>query len=215
MHKLYMTPSKQDAKFESEGDEDEVGFKQMFTASHPGNSLEINEFVMDALGKDFIIFFGDCQSSHKIVFGTPCAPMKLKPGFQMNNDATKHTFEFEQYTRTGFVMGHYFGNMVFAEPTATDVSIDITKANGTQFKIEALSTTAAITANSIDHDHGTYITLIGSGGSDPATLANDAGTAATFKLKDGTTWTALLNATITFEVFDDGSDVYLIERNRS
>jgi len=215
MYKLYMTPSKQDAKFESEGEEDELGFKQMFSASHPGNSLEINEFVMNALGKDLLIFFGDCSSPHKVVFGTPCAPMKLKPGFQMNNDATKHTFEFEQYTRTALVMGHYFGNLVFDAPTETDVTVDITVANGTQFNIEALAATAAIEVATIDQPAGTSITFIGKGGADPATLSNSASAAATFILKDGTTWTALEDATISFRVFDDGTTIYLIEENRN
>ena len=215
MYKLYMTPSKQDAKFESEGEEDELGFKQMFSASHPGNSLEINEFVMHALGRDIIIFFGDCTSAHKVVFGAKCSPMKLKPGFQMNNDATKHTFEFEQYTRTALVMGHYFGNLVFAAPTETDVTVDITVANGTQFNIEELAVTASIEATTIDQPHGTYITFIGKGGAAPATLANGSSTAATFVLKDGTTWTALEDATITFKVFDDGTTIFLIEENRT
>ena len=215
MYKLYMTPSKQDAKFESEGEEDEIGFKQMFSASYPGNSQEINEFVMHALGRDLLIFFGDCVSPHKVVFGTPCAPMKIKPGFQMNNDATKHTFEFEQYTRTALVMGHYFGNLVFSAPTETDVTVDITVANGTQFNIESLDITASIAATTIDQPAGTYVTFIGKGGTAPATLANGASTSATFVLKDGTTWTALEDATITFRVFDDGTTIFLIEENRT
>jgi len=215
MHKLYMTPSKQDAKFESEGEEDEVGFKQMFSASHPGNSLEINEFVMHALGRDLLIFFGDCTSAHKVVFGTPCAPMKLKPSFQMNNDATKHTFEFEQYTRTAMVMGHYFGTLVFSAPTETDVSVDVTVANGYQYNIEDLAVTASIDITTIDLSHGDYVTFIGKGGAGPATLATGAATAATVILKDGTTWTALEDATITFRVFDDGTTIFLIEENRT
>lgn len=215
MYKFYMTPSKQDAKYESEGDEDELGFKQMFSASHPGNSLEVNEFVMDALGRGLVIFFGDCTSTHKVVFGTPCSPMKLKPGFQMNNDATKHTFEFEQYTRTALVMAHYFGNLVFAAPTDTDVTVDVTIANGNQFNIEELAVTAAIEVATIDQPTGAHITFIGQGGADPAVLSNGASTAATYILKDGTAWTALENASITFEVIDDGTTVFLVERNRA
>ena len=63
--------------------------------------------------------------------------------------------------------------------------------------------------------HGDTVTLIGSGGSDPATLSSGDATGATVLLNDDQDWTALENATISFEVFDNGATMYLIEKNRS
>ncbi len=91
----------------------------------------------------------------------------------------------------------------------------MTVANGTQYQLPSYAVTAAIDIASIDQPHGTFVTLIGGGGADPATLASGAGTAATVLLKDNTTWTALENATITFRVFDADATIYLIEESRT
>lgn len=215
MFSVYMIPSKQEQSYSSDGDEDMLGILQKYVGIFPGDTLEINEFVQNILGEDIEIIAGNCVDGHKRGFGTECSPMKLKPEYKSDNSGRMHTLTFEQYTKTQFVPGFYYGAEVFSEPSATDVTVDVTEAGGTQYKVEALDITADITWTTMELEHGDHLTLVGSGGADPATLSNDAGTAAVAKLKDGTAWTALLDATITFEVFDDGTDKYLIERSRS
>lgn len=212
---VYMTGVNQDENYETSGEVDAEQIMQKLIATHPGDELEAHEFYQNNLGVDLIVVTGSCASSRKTVFGTKCSPMRLKNNWQANKDKTGHTFTFEQIQGTRFVPGKFDGVLPVAAPTATDVSIDMLIANGYQYKVEALDTTAAISLSDFDLLPGDVVTLIGSGGSDPATLSAGDLTEATVLLADGTAWTALENATISLEVFDGGSTIYLIEKVRT
>ena len=221
MYNLYMTPSKSAASFESEGDEDAVGVSQKVEGSHPGNSVEIREFILAALGEDFIIFQGTCRDTNKTVFGTKCSPMKLKPTFSDNADGTTHSFVFEQYMRTDQVPYNYTGTLTFNPPFAVaDANLPLLEANGLSYQLPAFADAmgTALDVASFDLAHGKVVSIIGGGGVEPAVLSAGAATgvpAVTVVLKEGTDWTALENATITLEVFVAGATTYLIERSRS
>lgn len=212
---VYMTGVNQDQGFETEGEVDSEQIKQMFTATHPGDSLDAHEFYQNHLGQDLIIVTGDCSTPTKRVFGSSCTPMRMKANFKANNEKTGFEFTFEQIQSSRFVPGRWDGTVAYAAPAETDESLDLLVATGYQYKVDELAVTAAITVASIDLPHGSKVTLIGSGGAGPATLSNGSLTGATAVLKDGTQWVALAGATITFEVFDDGTDIFLIERNRT
>lgn len=215
MFTVYMVPSKQDKGYESEGDEDMLGIMQKFTGVFPGDTLEVNEMVQNNLGVDLEIIADNCVDGTSRVYGTECAPMKLKPTAQVNNDGTMHTLVFEQYTRTRFVPGFYSGTKVFAEPFETDGTVDLATASGEQYRFEEFDVATAIDIVSTDLAHGTRVTFVGSGGAADGTLSDGAGTAATVKLKNGADWIALDNATITFVVFTDGATTFLFEESRS
>jgi len=210
---VYMTGVNQAPGYETEGDVDMEGVLQKFLGTHPGDTLDAHEFFQNNLGQDLIVVYGSCSDTSKRVYGTKCSPLRIKNVFKSDKDGNQHTFTFEQIQKTRFVPGFYNGNIPYAAPFATDVSIDMTKANGEQYKVEALDITAAITASSIDHDHGSIITLVGSGGADPATLS--IGTQGSVDVVLTAQWVALENATISLEVFDDGTTTYLIEKSRS
>ena len=212
---IYMTGVNQKPNYEVAGDVDKEQVMQKFEATHPGDELEAHEFLQNNIGQDLIIVYGNCSSDDKRIYGTKCSPMRLKGTFTDDKDGVGFTFNFEQIQSTRFVPSHYAGNIPYATPIATDVSIDLLVASGNQYKVESLDTTAQITIPSIDFTAGSTITLIGSGGSDPATLTEGDKTQCFIILKDGVTWTALENATISFDVYDGGSVLYLIERNRS
>jgi len=215
MFTIYLTPSKQVKNYTSEGDEDMETIKQKFEGWHPGDDLDINEFVQNNLGVGYFIIADNCVDQHKRVYGTKCSPMKLNVEQTSDNSGRGIKLVFEQKIGTSKVPAFYNGNMVYAEPTATDETIDLTVANGNTFQLAADAAGASISIATTDRVTGDVVTLIGGGGADPSTLANGASTAATVILKAGTTWTALENATITFEVIDDGTDTFLIERARS
>ncbi len=212
---VYMTGVNQDETYETSGDVDAEQIMQKFLATHPGDELEAHEFFQNNLGVDLVVITGKCASNDKRVYGTKCSPMRLKDNFQGNKDKTGHTFTFEQIQGTRFVTAHYAGNIPTASPFATDVSIDLLVANGYQYKVEALDTTASITLSDFDFVAGDVATLIGSGGTDPATLSAGDLTEATVILSEGTSWTALEGATISFDVIDGGATMYLVEKNRS
>lgn len=213
---VYMTSSKTKAPYESDGDEDAVSLKQKFEGEHPGDELEINEFIADWLGEPCIIIHGSCQDAFRKVVGTKCAPVQLKPAGQNDNDARKHMLVFEQFAKTEWLPGHFTGALPVSDPFAvvSSTAVPVNSTNGNVYQLPSLAVTAAIAFSEISLANGSVITLIGGGGVAPATLA----TGVTDKkaiLKDGTTWEGLAGATINLEVFINGALTFLIEKSRS
>ena len=163
MHQLYMTPSKQAATFESDGDEDAVGITQKFEGSFPGDSVDIRSFVKGNLGRNLIIVYGTCRDTNKTVCGTKCSPMKLKPSFTSNGEGTMHTLVFEQYMKTDQVPFNYTGNLSFVDPFASaSTDLDLLAANGLSYQLPGVEVAAtAIDVASTDLAHGDMVTLLG------------------------------------------------------
>lgn len=215
MIQVYMTPKKQAPTYTGDGEVDELVITQNFEGSHPGDSLEINEFIQNWIGKDIILIYGSCSDNVKKVYGTKCSPMRLKPSFEGNDTKTGHTLAFEQSLGTGYLPGHYEGTLSFADPTdVADENVTLSVANGYRYQLAAAALTAALNFTITDLEHGDVVTLIGGGGTDPYTLAAGAAGDATVVLKDGVTWTALDNATIDLMVYKSGATTYLIEQKR-
>lgn len=209
MIQVYMTPSKSKASYESEGDEDAQQFKHKFEGEHPGNELEIAEFVQNFTGRNVIIIYGSCSDTFRKVLGSKCAPLQLKPSLQDDNDARKHMLVFEQAAATGYVPGHYVGELSLEDPY-TAVGHDLTISAATlmqKLPVSAVATDITVTAITADADK--VVTLIGGGGVTAATLEP----AANVLLKGGANWMALDGAVIHFKVFE-GATKMLIEIGR-
>jgi hypothetical protein len=216
MIQLYMTPSKIKASYEAEGEEDTITYKQKFEGEHPGDSLEIEEFITNWTGVNAVIIHGSCTDNFRKIVGTKCAPVQLKASSQDDNEARKKMLTFEQYAKSGFLPGHYTGALVFAEPfAAASGTFAMNVANGTHYKLPSLAVTDAVEPTAVDLPAGTIITLIGGGGVAPATLSQGTAGAAEVLLQAGSTWTGLLNSVIHLQVFDAGDDKYLIEVSRT
>lgn len=217
MIEFYVTKSKVSAPAETDGEEDSINIKQMFECQVPGNELPLKEFVQNWLGRNVIIIHESCTDNFKEVVGTTCAPLQMKPTKQDNNDGRHYALKFEQFAKSAWLPGHYTGEYIFAAPfvvtDATEIPLFID--NGFQYKLPAAETTAAIGVNGIDMVHGAFVTLIGSGGSNPLTLSNGAAGSVTVGLKSGTTWTALDGAVLQLKVFKAGATTYLFELSRS
>lgn len=216
MYQVYMTPSKIKAGFESDGDEDSVTFKQKFEGEHPGNSLDIAEFVQNWTGTNCIVIYGSCQDSFKKVIGTKCAPVQLKPSLKDDNDSRTHMLVFEQFAKSGWVPGHYTGTIALADPFAVPVvtAVAVNSTNGYIYQLPSLATTAAIAFSEVSLNHGDIITLVGGGGANPATLATGV-TDKKALLINGTTWVGLAGATINLKVFNNGGLTLLEEISRT
>ena len=216
MIQLYMTKSKISAPYTSEGDEDSISIKQAFEGQYPGNKTEIREFIQNWLGKNVIIIHGSCSETEKEVVGTPCAPLQLKPEKQDNNDGRHHMLKFEAFAKSNYLPGEYTGALVLGAPTAvadvTNVIIDTTL--NSQY-ILPTNPDAAIVFDVVDAYDRDHLTLIGTGGVDPATLGSGVAGAVTVVLRGGTTWIGLVNSAITFEYIDAGATKYLVEIKRS
>lgn len=215
MIEVYMTGKKQKLNYENEGDVDEESIKQMFSGSHPGNSVEIKELIQNCIGKDLIILSGDCQGNTYEMFGTKCAPMRIKPAGVIDDTRTGHDMNFEQTQATAYLPATFDGQIILAAPfEAPDENLNLTKANGFQFKLAEDAAGTALTVAAMDHDHGTVVTLIGDGGANPFVLSSGVAGAVTVVLKDGTDWAAAEGAYIDLKVFTAGATTYLIEQKR-
>jgi len=216
MAEVYMTSSKTKAPYESDGDEDAVSLKHKFEGEHPGDELEINEFIADWLGEPCIIIHGSCQDAFRKVVGTKCAPVQLKPSGQNDNDARKHMLVFEQFAKTEWLPGHYLGALPTLDPVVvTDITpVNLFHLDGYVHQLPSVAVTEAIALFWASMPEGSYVTLIGGGGAGPATLSSGAGSGgnSSILLKNNTPWVALDGATITLEAYNGN---YFIERSRT
>lgn len=209
MIQVYMTPSKSKASFESEGDEDAQQFKHKFEGEHPGNELEISEFVQNFTGRNVIVIYGSCSDNFRKVLGSKCAPLQLKPSLQDDNDARKHMLVFEQAAASGYVPGHYVGEIVLEAPFLAG-GLELSISNETLMtQLPASEIATDITVTAINADTDKIVSLIGGGGATPATLEPSTNVL----LKGGANWTALDGAVIHFKVFE-GTEKMLIEIGR-
>lgn len=209
MFQVYMTPSTIEASYTTEGEEDAEQFKHTFKGEHPGDDLEISEFIQNNTGRDLIIVYGACTESIKKVMGSKCAPMKLKTESQDNKDGRKKILNFEQIVATGFVPAHYEGALVLGDPyTASGTTLNIYNDRLVQ-KLPAVASESDITINNITADAGSVVTLIGGGGAETAVLEPSS----KVLLKTGANWSALEGAIIHFKVYE-GTTKMLIETHR-
>lgn len=206
----YATPSSIVPTYETEGEEDAVSFLHKVETASPGDELELNELIQNWTGRNAILIIGSCSDKFRKQYGSKCAPLQLKPSLQDNNEGRKHMLNWEQTARTGYVPAHYMGELTYAEPTQA-AGAALTVTNETLMQRLAVSDTATtISFDSVTADQDKIVTLIGSGGSDPAVLS----TSADVLLKDGADWTALDGAVINFKVYYAGATPTLIETSR-
>jgi hypothetical protein len=216
MIRIYMTPETIEASFEVEGPEDGKVFKHMFKGEHPGESLEVKEFIQNFLGRPVFVFEENCRDNTMNVYGTKCSPLKISPTFTSNKEGTKHMISFEQPNPTEFLPGYYQGALTEAAYYAqADKDISATEANGNFYQMPAFAAAEVIDFAATDLDHGQIVSVIGGGGADPGTISTGAHTAVTVALTSGTQWIALDGAVINFRVFKAGAVTYFIEDSRS
>ncbi|WP_433895189.1 hypothetical protein [Sphingobacterium mizutaii] len=117
---IYATSSTISRPDNMEGEEDEEGFVQTLSFSHPGNYQEIEEFKQKYLGKPFIAITDECgDGKGKMVHGWNCNPLYFTVEHQRNQEANKTTFNFTQRVRSIFVAGFYQGANPALAPEAT------------------------------------------------------------------------------------------------
>jgi len=213
---IYVTPSKMNPTFDNEGDEDAISVLHNIEAMAPGDSLELNEFVQNNVSENVIAIYGNCLNPIKKVYGTPCAPLQLKPSFKADNDSTEHTLTFEQFQKTELLPGHYEGDLPDGLiAIVADENLTLSKANGFIYQLLEDTAGTEIVPSVTDLETGDFVTLKGGGGSDPLVLANPSTGNVVVVLKDDVSWIAEENAMIDLEVVQADATTYLIERKRS
>lgn len=209
---LYVTPSSIAAKANSDGEIDEEGFLQEIVMAHPGTELEIREFRTNLLGKDVLIFDESCSDGVINEYGSLCSPLRMKLEATDDKDAKKSVFTFAS-TNKGPDIAIYANTLTLSDVTDTvaadATTVDLTNGEGEyQLTDNAAATEITTCTNAVDN---MVFTLLGSGGSNPTsiTAAND------FILRNGTSWSGIAGATITFKAIDTGAGWSFIEQSRT
>ncbi len=216
--KIYATSSSISLPRTSEGEEDQVGFNSLPEFSHPGSSLEIEEFIANMTNRPLgvAVQTGDCDGgeSYYKVYGTPCNPLSLLVEGQDNNEALKDMMKFQQFRKSIVLPARYYGTFTFDEANlvpADVTAVDVVNGSGEyQLQDNALATEIVDLSNAVHQ--GTY-TLIGSGGTNPATIT---AASANFILAGSTDWQGLAGSRITLKAYAQGAGEFVfIETSRS
>jgi len=150
------------------------------------------------------------------VVGLPCNPLYLIPEFKDDKDGVMHTLVFKQRRRDRHVSKFYEGELSFVENyVAPDAeALALAPANGyvVELPVSDAATAIAVATNTIVHKK--VVTLVGNGGTTPATLTAGVSGPVTVILDNGTVWEATKGAFINLEVFDGGATTYLKEISR-
>lgn len=214
--KIYSTKSKTEFPIEGEGDEDAISFKAKAMLQHPGTREELKEFVQYWTGRPAILLHKKCGQDFYEVVGTPCAPVQLKPSRQDNNEASFFTLNFEAFSPTGSLPKNYYGEVELLSPVTVSEADDITTTvDAFNYQLPSTSVETNIAFADVPNTVGQGVTLIGGGGTNPATLSSGTTGPVTVLLNNDTTWVALKDSTIHFKVFVSDNTKYLVEQSRA
>lgn len=216
---VYITSSTKEFSYESQGEEDARTHKVKFIGSHPGTEQEALEFAMNNLDKDFIIFIPGCQSNEpNKVLGRPCAPLKFKSSHKSGKDGQKFEFTFEQETGSKYVYFIYNGPIQTEAQVSpvVDFSAPVTSLVEVQ-KVKTLATAEDLEIGTLVGFTAKQVTFLGQeeDTTKAGTISEDLTAPVLIMTKGGLPWKAIKGSTITFEVYETGSTIALIERWRT
>lgn len=204
---LYVTQNTIKSNPKTEGDPDNKGIIQTLTFDHPGDEKEILEFRANWMNRNIGAIIERCSDGRKTLYGNPCAPLQMQFDHTDDKDKNATTFTLAS-AQKGPDQAIYNGTVTLESVTGTvaadATTIDLANGPGQYQLTDGTASAAAITdcANATDR---MLFTLLGSGGSNPSTIA---AAATAFLLRNGATWTAIAGAQITFQAVKDGASSY-------
>lgn len=180
-----------------------------------GAEDDIFNLLEYGIGQQFYVVYEECSSGKRSLGGNRCKPMTLT-AFSWISDKDKTAANVTFKNECGEMFSTYVGNTPLQAAVvvaANATAITITSSQTYQL---TSGTAAAATIGSFagvtDTDVHRVITIYGSGGAFPSTIA----ASSSFMLNAGTTWTANTGASITFKIFKSGASAYsLIEISRT
>jgi hypothetical protein len=96
---------------EAEGEADARGYKKGVKFEHPGNSLDIENFIEYNSNRNLVAIVTACNGESARVIGSPCNPLSMKVDTTDSKDGTKKTITLQQETRDEFRILFYTGEI--------------------------------------------------------------------------------------------------------
>ena len=202
------------AKATTEGNPDSEGVIHEIVFAHPGLQSHILEFRSNWLHRDAIIFIRQLSTNVIHQYGDRVSPLRMQYAHTDSKDENRSLFTFKQ-TIKGPDVAIYQGNITLEIPIAVvpanATSINLAPGDG-QYQLTTGGASAVVIATCTNGLHDQVFTLLGSGGAFPSAITSTGD----FILFNGNTWTASLNAQITFRVFRSAPTLFrFIEISRS
>lgn len=108
---IYVTTSELLVKQNNEGDIDAKAWLQEISASHPGDSLEIDEFLENNLNENLgLLILPFDPAADKKLCGAPEAPLQIEAESTDSKDGNKNVITFKS-TMRGPRIAHYRGDV--------------------------------------------------------------------------------------------------------
>ena len=173
-----------------------------------GMANDVFDHLEKGIGRGFYIVWQVCATGEFFIAGNACKPLRMTKfdgGSDKDKTATTVTFEVD----CGELYCKYVGNTPSqpAVNVAADAATFVLAANPQYQLASGSSAVVPITGitGTTDADVNRVITLLGSGGTHPSTIAS---TATGFLLVGGATWTANAGSQVSFRIFKDGATSY-------
>ncbi len=119
---IYATPSTIEYTEEPAGEVDGKGIMQGVTFEHPGDSVEIKNFLEAFMNRGVVIIQKECDGTGKgrqRLFGSKCNPLYMTIETMQNKDGHKRKFIWKQIQVSKFVAGEYGGALPAVAPDAS------------------------------------------------------------------------------------------------
>lgn len=188
-----------------------VEYDNMLSFVMAGNRKKLMTFIEEFTGRGFVVIWQECGTGIKYVQGSLCKPMTLRQFDRKDDTEGRYiTFTFgNKHWRQPLI---YTGDIVNQNPVTVPAdATDLAYVSGNG-RYQLTDNAAATVLNSVSgigtSDYGKSLTIYGSGGTNPATIAENT----TYVLVDGTTWTGNAGSTITFKIIDADT---LVETGRT
>jgi len=94
----------------SDGDTDAKGWIQNLAFDHPGDNVDVNEFLAEWLNEEIIAISRDCGDGEGTrMHGTPCNPLEMSVEEQDNAEGVKKTITLTSSQRGKYKSAHFSG----------------------------------------------------------------------------------------------------------
>jgi hypothetical protein len=121
---IYATQTTQNVYHQAAGSDDARAFIHHADFEHPGDSLELNEFIENNSNVPLGVIQVPCSGTDCRIAGLQCNPLFItQDNGQANNEATKHAIQLVQ-SFGGAVLGHIEKSLVPATDNA-DVNTEL------------------------------------------------------------------------------------------